>query len=76
MGNAVVKAGGNATPLTFRILGDGHPLWSSQPLHRTAEPVPFRVDLCAVHQLDLVVDCPGWDGQAWAFWVDPIIVKQ
>lgn len=76
MGNVIIPSGRNSTPLTFRITGDGRTLWSSPPLHRTGDPVAFRADLCAVHRLELVVDCPGSAAEAGAYWVDPIIVSQ
>jgi hypothetical protein len=76
MGNVVIAGGENETPVTFRILGDGRPLWNSPPLHRTGGPVPFRVHLIAIHQLDLLVDCPGSAARAGAYWVDPILVRQ
>lgn len=64
------------TPLTFRILADGKVVWSSPPIRRHGEWVPFDVDVSSVKQLELRVDCPGDHSFAWGVWMDPILTKK
>ena len=68
--------GVTATPLTFRILGDGRLLWRSRPLQRKNEEQPFEVDISSVRELQLRVDCPGVADWAWAIWKDAVLKKK
>jgi hypothetical protein len=63
--------GRTATALTFRIVGDGHELWKSQPLKVTGSSEPFDVDVADVDKLELFVDCPGPHGWGHAVWLEP-----
>ncbi len=62
-----------ASPLTFRIVGDGKPLWKSKPLQQRDSSEPFNVKVAKVKKLELFVDCPGDHSYAWAIWIDPIL---
>ena len=63
--------GQTETPQTFRVVGDGRPLWTSQPLQRSGASEPFDIDLTNVRTLELFVDCPGSNNWAGAVWLDP-----
>ncbi|HEY1786135.1 MAG TPA: NPCBM/NEW2 domain-containing protein, partial [Pirellulales bacterium] len=63
------------TALTFRIVGDGREIWKSQPLQKTGESQDFEVNVARVRQLELFVDCPGWDAAAHAVWFEPKLTK-
>jgi hypothetical protein len=57
--------------LTFRIVGDGKPLFKSRPLQRRGERQDFEVDVRGVSKLELFVDCPESHTMAHAVWIDP-----
>jgi V8-like Glu-specific endopeptidase len=63
------------SPLTFEVWGDGKMLWRSRPVTPGSEPQKCRVALPQVSQLELIVQCPGSDGTAWAVWGDPRLVS-
>ncbi len=65
-----------ATPLTFRIVGNGKLLWKSRPLTKKGASQKFRVDISGVSKLELLVDCPGPAESAHAVWVDPVVLKR
>jgi hypothetical protein len=62
-----------ASPLTFRIVGDGKVLWRSKPLQQRDSSVSFHVNVAKVKKLELFVDCPGDHSYSWALWIDPIL---
>lgn len=64
---------GAQTPLTFRIVGDGRAIWTSQPLQQTSSAEPFDIDVSGVERLELIVDCPGDNAFCHAVWIDPIL---
>ncbi|HJT31028.1 MAG TPA: NPCBM/NEW2 domain-containing protein [Pirellulales bacterium] len=64
---------GAQTPLTFRILGDGRAIWTSQPLQQTSSAEPFDIDVSGFERLELIVDCPGDNAFCHAVWIDPIL---
>lgn len=64
---------GAQTPLTFRIVGDGRAIWTSQPLQQTSSAEPFDVDVSGVERLELIVDCPGGNALCHAVWIDPML---
>jgi len=65
--------GATASPLVFQILGDGHLLWSSKPLHNKNESESFLVDITRIGELQLRVDCSGDAGNARAVWKDVVL---
>jgi hypothetical protein len=62
-----------ATPIIFRVVGDGKTLWLSKPLQKSEVSISFRVNVTNVKKLELFVDCPGIYNFAWALWIDPIL---
>jgi hypothetical protein len=57
--------------LTFRVVGDGKPLYTSRPLRQPGEREDFLVDVTGVDQLELFVDCPSSNTMAHGVWIDP-----
>lgn len=66
---------GPATPLTFKVLGDGALLWRSQPVTKVATTQQFRLNVAGVTTLELQVHCPGRYNNARAVWLDPCVLK-
>jgi hypothetical protein len=60
-----------ATPLVFRVLGDGQELWRSEPLQEVGGRQDFDVEVAGVDELTLVTECPGSNEGAFAIWVEP-----
>ncbi|MDZ4780931.1 MAG: NPCBM/NEW2 domain-containing protein, partial [Planctomycetia bacterium] len=63
--------GQTATALTFRVLGDGRPLWTSAPVQRSGIRQDFDLDVQGVDKLELLVDCPGPNHAAGGVWWQP-----
>jgi hypothetical protein len=66
------------SPMTFRVLGDGKQLWSSQPMERlpgTPNVISeeFSVSLSGVDQLTLVLASSGVAALSQGVWVDPVL---
>lgn len=63
------------SPLTFRVMGDGKTLWTSNAIKNRGQPEKCRIKMSGVKELKLIVECPG--GNAWAFgvWVEPLLTK-
>jgi hypothetical protein len=59
----------SATPLTFRIVGDGKELWRAT-IQESGTNHPLNFPVASVSKLELFVDCPGSADQAHAVWVD------
>jgi hypothetical protein len=70
---AINDTGAPATPLTFRIMGDGKLLWQSRPLRQKGEIQLFEIKLSRVRLLEMYVDCPGGHGSTHAIWADPLL---
>ncbi len=72
---AIADASGGlaATPLTFKIVGDGRTLWTSPPLQKLSAGEPFDVSIAGIDRLELVVDCPGSCEHCHAVWIDPML---
>lgn len=66
-----------ASPLTFKLLGDEKLLWQSPPVKQRNTPAPasFDVDLTGVHELTLLVECPGSESYAHAVWIEPRLTR-
>jgi serine/threonine-protein kinase len=67
---------GTVTPLTFMVLGDGKLLWKSKPLQRRGDAQECSVPVTGVERLQLMVQCPGPHGWAFAVWVDPHLIEE
>ena len=65
----------SATPLTFRVFGDGQLLWQSRPLKTPEDSAECDVRVSKIKTLILQVHCPGSSVKAWALWVDPVLAK-
>jgi serine/threonine protein kinase len=63
-----------ATPLTFLVVGDGRPLWSSTPIDKAGLVEKCEVDIRGVEILELRVDCPGDYTNAQAVWLEPRVL--
>ena len=59
------------SPVTFRVLGDGHELFRSPPMTRRGIELPCRVSLAGVRKLRLEVHAAGGAGNSWAYWFEP-----
>src|SRR5439155_17145600 len=68
---AVEGSPGSSTPITFSILGDGRPLWTSRPLQKAGEHQSFNVSVANVTKLQLVARCPVHNIFAHAAWINP-----
>jgi len=66
---------GSHTPMTFAVLGDDRPLWSSRPISEPEDEEPFAVPVAGVAVLKLTVRVPGHHGGAHGVWVEPQLAK-
>ncbi len=64
----------SASPLTFRIVGDGTELWRTT-IQSVREIRPIRVPVGNVSKLELFVDCPGNADAGHALWVDLVLTR-
>jgi hypothetical protein len=64
---------GSESPLTFTVLGDGKPLWTSKPVQRRGTAQECSVNVSGIDVLELRVHCPGGNGGAHAVWLDPCV---
>ena len=60
-----------ATACTFKILGDGKELWTSQPNKEAGKAEAFKVGVQGVDVLQLQVHCPGIQTCTRAVWLEP-----
>jgi hypothetical protein len=67
--------GGPASPLSFRVIGDGKVLWESRPLEKAGDSQACNVRIEGVSLLELEVSCPGMNNYGWATWIDPVVEK-
>jgi predicted Ser/Thr protein kinase len=67
--------GGSENPCTFVVLGDGKPLWTSQPVSSQADAQPVDVPVSGVDRLTIEVRCAGEPRAAHAVWVEPSLAK-
>ncbi|MGL6096156.1 MAG: protein kinase domain-containing protein, partial [Fimbriiglobus sp.] len=65
-----------ATPQTFVVLGDGKEIWKSFPVTRKNQPQDCSISVAGVSELSLRVYCPGWNGYAWATWIEPQLSEE
>lgn len=59
--------------VVFSIVGDGKPLWSSQPVSEARQIEKFDVSVRNVRMLELKVSCSGSNHCAHAIWIDPCV---
>ncbi len=64
-----------ASPLTFKVFGDGKLLWESQPVPKRGAGQDCSVKIKGVRLLRLQVDCPGDSNQARAIWISPRVSR-
>ena len=60
-----------ASPVMFRVLGDGRELWKSAPLQKQGKSTPLSVDVRGVRELRLETSCGDQDGRCHATWFLP-----
>jgi len=67
---------GAATPLVFKVVGDGRVLWaSSPPLKKKGDERPCLVSVQGVDRLELIVECNGKQDWAHAVWLEPRVER-
>lgn len=69
------NAGNPATPLIFEVVGDGKPLWKSDPVAKTETYQTCEVRVQKVKTLTLKVRCPGNNSWARAVWFEPVLAE-
>lgn len=69
------RSGESKTALVLEVLGDGKSLWKSQPVKALKDAEDFDLDVSGIHELTLVVDCPGDNASALALWVEPRLTR-
>jgi hypothetical protein len=60
-----------ASPLVFKVFGDGKLLWQSNPVQAAHEPQACRISVAGVTELKLQVDCSGHAARGYAVWLEP-----
>ncbi len=65
------SGGDAASPVMFRVLGDGRELWKSAPLQKQGKSTPLSVDVRGVRELRLETSCGDQDGRCHATWFLP-----
>jgi hypothetical protein len=69
---------GQADPLSelkFEVIGDDKSLWKSELVTKKGEFQTCTVNVEKVKTLTLRVHCAAGDTNAWAFWIEPILVE-
>jgi hypothetical protein len=64
-----------AAPIAFQLVADGEIVWSSPPLNKRDDTATFDVAIRNAAKLELLTTCTGHNNNAWAAWLDPVIVK-
>jgi hypothetical protein len=67
--------GGPASPLAFRVIGDGKLLWESRPMQKCGQSHACEVTVEGVNIIELQVSCPANNYYSWAAWLDPSLEK-
>ena len=67
--------GGPASPLTFRVMGDGKLLWESRPMQKCGQSHVCEIAVEKVNMIELQVSCPARNYYSWAAWLDPSLGK-
>jgi hypothetical protein len=63
------------SPLIYEVLGDGKPLWKSEPVTKIDAFQICTVNVEKVKTLMLRIQAPEKNGWAWTFWIEPILVE-
>jgi hypothetical protein len=64
-----------ATPVIFKVWGDGKLLWQSKALKTRGDGEECTVPVATIERLELEVHCPGSHAKAHAIWVEPQLLK-
>jgi serine/threonine protein kinase/class 3 adenylate cyclase len=62
-------------PMTFKVIGDGRTLWTSEPVQSQAETQRTDVDVKGIDSLTLEVTTPGEPRGCHAAWIEPYAAK-
>ena len=65
-----------ASPLIFRVRGEGHVLWESKPVQVVGRWQDFRVSVAGIDELRLEVVSKGPANFGWSAWVQPRLAAQ
>lgn len=68
-------AGRPASAAFFQVLGDGKPLWKSDPISQRGDSQECDVDVTGVDVLELRVRATGSSNEVHAVWVDPRLLR-
>ena len=66
----------SSTPVVFRVMVDGKPVWASKPLQKKGANQDFKLDVSGGRLLQLMVDCPGRCSGAHAVWFEPRLIPK
>jgi hypothetical protein len=64
-----------ASPMRFVVMGDVRTLWQSNPIQKRGDQQDCEVNVSGVDMLELVVTCPGENGDAHAVWIEPQVMR-
>jgi hypothetical protein len=67
--------GGPASPMTFKVWGDGRLLWVSDPVQFVGRKQDVSLNVFGVDVLELQVQCGNNGDCARAIWLDPQVLK-
>lgn len=60
-----------ATPLVFKVVGDGRVLWKSKPLSNKEAQDNCAISVVGIDNLSLEIDCPGPNNWCLGAWAEP-----
>lgn len=60
-----------ATPLVFRVVGDGRVLWESKPMASKEHQEGCAVSVSGIDNLTLEIGCPGPNSWCLGAWAEP-----
>ncbi|OWK35611.1 NPCBM/NEW2 domain-containing protein [Fimbriiglobus ruber] len=69
--NDTCLPGGAGSPVTFKVYGDGKPLWASAPMKAGRELQPFLIGVAGIDVLELRAESSGYAAGAHAIWWEP-----
>lgn len=65
------EQGNPASPLVFKVQGDGQLLWKSNPLTKKREQEHCKISVVGIKELSLRIHCEGKDNWALGSWIEP-----